>query len=383
MKYQAHRGVCSENPENTMPAFLAAINQGFEVIELDIGVTRDMQFVALHDGTLKRTARTPDGSPLEQDIILENITYAEALEFDYGIWFSKKFKNTKIPLFEDILKLAQKSKTELKIDNKYQWYTDEQKELFFKLLKPYTDIAQLTCSRMDELKRALKALPDMHFHYDGPVNDEVLEELSSLLSKDKLTVWMPMQNNLTTWVTVPFADEENTKKIKETASLGLWILTKESELEIAKKLGADVIETVGQLKPDNKAPIKADMHTHSEFSHDSVCPIDEMLAGQKEKGVNVFAVTDHIDVDAFDKYDIFTPIYQSVQTAKQLNEKYTEIQVLGGVEIGEGFRHPEQMKKLYGLCDFDVIIGSVHLVRYKELTPKAYSAIDFSTFTDE
>ena len=383
MKYQAHRGVCSENPENTIPAFMAAINQGFDIIELDIGVTCDMQFVALHDSSLKRTARNPDGSTLEQDILIENITYSKALEFDYGIWFGKKFKNTKIPLFEDILKLAQKHGTELKIDNKYQYYTDEQKDKFFNLLKPYTNIAQLTCSKTDELKRALKALPDMHFHYDGVVNDEIMAELSSLLPKDKLTIWMPFQNNLTTWVTVPFADEENCKKIKEIASLGLWILTKETELEAAKKLGADVIETVGQLKPQNTNHIKADMHTHSEFSHDSLCPIEEMLTVQKEKGVNIFAVTDHIDVDSFNKYDIFTPIQNSVQTAKHLNKKYNGIQVILGVEIGEGFRHPQQLEKIYKLCDFDVIIGSVHLVRYKNLTDKAYSSIDFSKFTDE
>ena len=31
VKFQAHRGVCGENPENTMPAFRAAWEQGTEV----------------------------------------------------------------------------------------------------------------------------------------------------------------------------------------------------------------------------------------------------------------------------------------------------------------------------------------------------------------
>ena len=37
--------------------------------------------------------------------------------------------------------------------------------------------------------------------------------------------------------------------IKEYASLGVWILSEESHLNEAEILGADIIETNGQLKP--------------------------------------------------------------------------------------------------------------------------------------
>ena len=58
----AHRGVYSEYPENTMPAFKAAAEQGYEVIELDPAVTKDGVIVFVHDSTINRTGRRQDGS---------------------------------------------------------------------------------------------------------------------------------------------------------------------------------------------------------------------------------------------------------------------------------------------------------------------------------
>lgn len=127
----------------------------------------------------------------------------------------------------------------------------------------------------------------------------------------------------------------------------------------------------------------ADMHTHSENSHDSVCPIEDMCLAQIEKGTDIFAVTDHCDVFAFNRYDIFTPIQKAWETVQRLNEAYRgRIRILSGVEIGEGFWFPEKLKKVELLCPYDVIIGSVHCVRFGELT-KAYSRIDFSQFPED
>ena len=52
----AHRGDSSEAPENTIPAFEAAIESGADWIELDVGVTKDGVLVVLHDEDLKRVA---------------------------------------------------------------------------------------------------------------------------------------------------------------------------------------------------------------------------------------------------------------------------------------------------------------------------------------
>jgi len=51
----AHRGSSSEAPENTLPAFEAAVARGADAIELDVRLTADGAPVVIHDATLDRT----------------------------------------------------------------------------------------------------------------------------------------------------------------------------------------------------------------------------------------------------------------------------------------------------------------------------------------
>jgi hypothetical protein len=54
---------------------------------------------------------------------------------------------------------------------------------------------------------------------------------------------------LTGWVKIPKADPVICAMVKEYGELGIWILNTQDELEQANKLGADIIETNGLLKP--------------------------------------------------------------------------------------------------------------------------------------
>jgi glycerophosphoryl diester phosphodiesterase len=51
----AHRGASGSAPENTMPAFELAVQQGADAFELDVRLTGDGVPVVLHDPTLDRT----------------------------------------------------------------------------------------------------------------------------------------------------------------------------------------------------------------------------------------------------------------------------------------------------------------------------------------
>lgn len=381
--FQAHKGVSTEYPENTMPAFQAAIEQGYKIIELDVSVTKDMRFVLLHDCSINRTARNNDGTTISQNIQIGDITYEEALNYDFGVAFSEKYKGTRIPLFMDVLRLASENGIYLKIDNKYQNFSAEQKKAFFCLIKPYERIACLTCSDIDEIKQAADFFHEMSFHYDGVVTKEILEQLSQIVPKNRLTVWMPYKNKASSWVKIPFANHATTEYIKKYARLGIWILSEYSELVDAISLGADVIETNGQIKPDDEIKIIADMHTHSVNSHDSVCQIEDMCLSQIKKGTKIFAVTDHCDVFSYKNYDIYTPIRNSADTVRILNKKYGDrCLILSGVEISEGFWYTREYEKIHNMLPYDVILGSVHCVKFKGYE-KPYSGIDFSKFTSE
>jgi glycerophosphoryl diester phosphodiesterase len=54
-----HRGASAEAPENTIAAFDLALEQGADVLEIDLQMTGDRRLVALHDPTLERTHGDP------------------------------------------------------------------------------------------------------------------------------------------------------------------------------------------------------------------------------------------------------------------------------------------------------------------------------------
>lgn len=53
-KFCAHRGVSKLMPENTLPAFAAALALGADEIEFDLRLSADGELVVSHDGTLER-----------------------------------------------------------------------------------------------------------------------------------------------------------------------------------------------------------------------------------------------------------------------------------------------------------------------------------------
>ena len=53
-KFCAHRGLSALMPENTLPAFAAALALGADEIEFDVRLTKDNELIVSHDNTLDR-----------------------------------------------------------------------------------------------------------------------------------------------------------------------------------------------------------------------------------------------------------------------------------------------------------------------------------------
>lgn len=91
-----HRGFNSVAPENTIPAFGAAVAMGDQKIELDLWATRDGVLVSCHNPHLDRVSNGK-GKTYEH-------SYEELLHMDFGGKSSEAFQRLKIPTFEQILR---------------------------------------------------------------------------------------------------------------------------------------------------------------------------------------------------------------------------------------------------------------------------------------
>lgn len=118
MKYanldvQGHRGARGLLPENTIPAFIKALELGVTTLELDLAVTKDNQLLVSHDPFMShKFSTTPEGDHIEKtDELKHNIyqmSYAEIKTYDVGSKFQKQFPDQQLmkihkPLLKEVV----------------------------------------------------------------------------------------------------------------------------------------------------------------------------------------------------------------------------------------------------------------------------------------
>ncbi len=252
LQFQAHRGDSAYCPENTLPAFEAAVEQGYDVIEMDTKFTEDNVCVMLHDHTLNRTARYSDGRALETAVAISSITYEEAKQYDYGLFMGEQFKGTQIPTLAETLAFLKGKPIKIKLDNVFQSFNEERFEIFCRVVEEadMADQVGFTCSTLPYLCYLAERFPRAELHYDGSLTDEALKICKSLGETRAVTLWIPYDNNLTSWFKERKADAAFCRELHKYGKVGLWIITEKQELAEAKNIFfADIIETDGKLKP--------------------------------------------------------------------------------------------------------------------------------------
>jgi glycerophosphoryl diester phosphodiesterase len=90
----AHRGASGEAPENTIPAFNLAWQQGADAIEGDFHLTKDGQVVCIHDANTIKAAG--------KNLVVKNTTLAELKKLDVGIKKGPVFEGTSIPTIGEV-----------------------------------------------------------------------------------------------------------------------------------------------------------------------------------------------------------------------------------------------------------------------------------------
>ena len=107
---QGHRGARGLMPENTIPAFLKALELGVDTLELDVVVSKDNQLVVSHEPYFSaEISLDKNASPIppekQNQYNLFKMNYSEIKLFDVGSLGNKRFpEQQKIKTFKPLLR---------------------------------------------------------------------------------------------------------------------------------------------------------------------------------------------------------------------------------------------------------------------------------------
>lgn len=118
---QGHRGCRGLMPENTIPAFIKALELGVTTLELDVVISRDRQVVVSHEPYFNAAfSIKPDGRPVskkeQKELVLYQMEYAEIKRYDVGsngnpAYPEQQKLKTYKPLLSEVIEQAEAYRT--------------------------------------------------------------------------------------------------------------------------------------------------------------------------------------------------------------------------------------------------------------------------------
>jgi len=189
----AHRGYHASAPENTMPAFGAAVALGAQEMEFDLWSTADGELVTAHDSSLERVSNGT-GKIWEH-------TLAELKALDFGSRKNEIYKDLKIPTFEEILqKFAGRviMNIHVKIWDKATF--DRKIEDIASLIEKYDCVRHVyfMSTNTDALLEMRKRLPNSRYCQGAGNGNDVMVEAAIEHGFDKVQIvsWRPYNKEM-------------------------------------------------------------------------------------------------------------------------------------------------------------------------------------------
>ena len=107
--WQGHRGCRGLLPENTVPAFLKALDYNVKTLEMDAAISKDGQVIISHEPWFSaEISSKPDGSPIvheeEKEFAIRHLDVDELQKYDVGIRGNERFpQQTKMNIHKPTL----------------------------------------------------------------------------------------------------------------------------------------------------------------------------------------------------------------------------------------------------------------------------------------
>ncbi len=171
---QGHRGARGLRPENTIPAFLLALDSGVTTVELDLAITKDKQIVVSHEPWMSASICLQANGTLirpsdEKRFNIFQMTYDEVMKFDCGSKGNERFpEQTKMkiqkPLLTDVIVAVEdhlRSYTQYEVDynieiksspegdNKFHPYPAAFSDMVYNLIDQYLPLDRVVIQSFD------------------------------------------------------------------------------------------------------------------------------------------------------------------------------------------------------------------------------------------
>jgi glycerophosphoryl diester phosphodiesterase len=114
----AHRGAAGKAPENTLASMRQAIEDGADMIEIDVQESSDGEVMVIHDSDFMKLSGV--------DLKVWDGSLKQLQEIDIGSWFDPKFSAERVPTLAQVLEVA-RGKVHVVIELKYYGH-DQQLE---------------------------------------------------------------------------------------------------------------------------------------------------------------------------------------------------------------------------------------------------------------
>ena len=222
----AHRGVHALAPENSLPSFEEAVNNGYYSAECDIQLTKDNKWVVIHNAEV-------DGRFCQYGKI-KDLTLEELKTFSYcwgaNLW---KYKDTRIPTLEEYLDVFVGTDTRPQIEIGVENY-----DMLYSIVEAISerDLDEQAIVLTYNLKqlRAIRELnPDIELWY---LVDEMTPEIIAQAKELGGNVWLSASYDKNT--------EENIKLAKsEGINFSLFTVNTVEEAKALYDMGVRYIET--------------------------------------------------------------------------------------------------------------------------------------------
>ena len=201
----AHRGASRDAPENTIPGFQLAWEQGADAIEGDFHLTRDGHIVCIHDGNTKRVSNT--------NLVVRATPLAELRKLDVGAYRGEKFKGTAIPTIAEVFATV-----------------PEGKKIYIEI-KCGAEIIPALLSEIDKSGLTEEQIVVISF------KEKVLQELKANAPQYKVSWLCGFQKQKTGEVTPSAENVLNTLKLIQADGLSSSTAVPEALIETVRKKG--------------------------------------------------------------------------------------------------------------------------------------------------